>query len=206
MPAMPALDLFGDPLVSDDQPLCHPARPSGAAVRIPTREEYRAFNGLHCHRLWRGRDDAWRCPGCARSKFELMAWARRRSGNAVQYGPIGWVTGLHFHHDHSPLQRFPPAVVCCACNAVDGAMKRFLKLPASFSYAPAEIREFIRPRPHQGHVIDRQAALALWIPELKQRYHIIPLRMNANSINLFSIISYYIILYHSKTYGIRQGI
>ena len=136
--------------------------PMPAAVRIPTREEYRGFDGLHCFRLWRGQDDAWRCPACARSKFELMTWGRRRSGNAVQYGPTGWVAGLHEHHDHSPLQRFPPSVVCCACNAADGAMKRLLKLPAFFSYAPAEIREFIRPRPHQVHVIDRQTALNVW--------------------------------------------
>jgi hypothetical protein len=91
-----------------------------------------------------------------------MAWGRRKGGNAVQYGPIGWVTGLHAHHDHSRFERFPEAVVCCACNAVDGAMKRFWKLPAFFSFAPAEIRGFIRPRPHQGHVIHQHLALDIW--------------------------------------------
>src|SRR3954469_25066723 len=67
-----------------------------------------------------------------------------------------------FHADLHPAAAFPAAMVCCACNAVDGAMKRFLKLPAFFSYALAEIRELIRPRPHQGHVIDRQVALNVW--------------------------------------------
>ena len=58
------------------------ARLTRAPVRIPAPEEYRAFNGPHCHRLWRQHGEDWQCPGCGRTKFELMAWGERKRGNA----------------------------------------------------------------------------------------------------------------------------
>jgi hypothetical protein len=122
-------------------------------MKRPTDTEYAAYDGMHCHSLWRQLPEGWRCPVCGRSKRGILIWGVRKGSNAAKYGPIGWKAAVHKHHDHGPLNgcdfggdhgRFRAVVICGACNAADGNIKARLGLPASFSFSPAELRRIIR--------------------------------------------------------------
>ena len=136
------------------------------SIRIPTLKEYREHDGLHYRNLWLKIDDAWACPGCGRTKYQIMRWAKRFPNSPMAF--MGWVAALHRHHDHSVglyrnrPGRFSPTVICDQCNSADGAVKRRLKLPATFSFAPTEIRMFVRATPHSPHSIDFDVALAIY--------------------------------------------
>jgi hypothetical protein len=75
---------------------------------------------------------------------------------------------LHKHHDHSVelgsngQPRFPETVVCDQCNAADGAAKRKLKLPNTFSFSPMEIAAFVVATPHAKHTINYELARAIY--------------------------------------------
>jgi hypothetical protein len=136
--------------------------------RKPTDAEYAAYDGMHCHGLWRSTPEDWRCPGCGRSKRGILIWGVRKGGNAAKYGPIGWKTALHRHHDHGgggffggPGARFPALILCGACNAIDGNIKHRLGLPASFSFSPAEIRRFVLAADNAPHRIRWEVVDAL---------------------------------------------
>lgn len=130
-----------------------------SAIRIPTPEEFAAYDGAHCSVLWRGLAPDWRCPGCSRSKFEILCWTRRfkiaPEGTKVAY--MGWLANLDQHHDHSQDDRFSTSgrflqvPVCKHCNAADGTAKKRLKLPPRFSFAPWEIARFVQPQAHGPH-------------------------------------------------------
>lgn len=142
-------------------------------VRVPTAAEYAAYDGAHCRNLWRSLPDSWRCPGCGRSKFELLTWTRRTpSSLAADRMPYwGWLAILHRHHDHSlnvpwihppgARPRFAETVICGQCNGADGVAKRDLGLPAGWSFTPAEIGQFITPQPHGPHRLDLDIAAAI---------------------------------------------
>lgn len=135
-------------------------------VRIPTYDDYRTHDGLHYRNLWREIEDAWACPGCGRSKYQIMRWTKRFPRSPTAF--MGWVAALHRHHDHGVgidyrrPARFAQTVICDQCNAADGAAKRRLKLPSTFSFAPGEIARFVRATPHGKHVLDLQLALAIY--------------------------------------------
>ena len=63
---------------------------------------------------------------------------------------------------NSPYARFPETVLCEQCNAVDGQVKRTLKLPKEFSYSPDEIRAFVEPAPHGWHIINYLQAAQIY--------------------------------------------
>lgn len=135
-------------------------------IRVPTREEYLAYTGAHCHQLWASLGEEWRCPGCCRAKYEIMRWTTRyakcQDGSKTSYK--GWMAGLHKHHDHSQgywdsaQGRFPQMIVCDQCNAADGAAKRKLRLPKNFSFSPWEIRQFTTCTPHGKHKLNFEIA------------------------------------------------
>ena len=60
------------------------------------------------------------------------------------------------------VYEFGEIVICDQCNAADGVAKRRLQLPQDFSFAPCEIREFIKAAPHQRHIIDLARASSLY--------------------------------------------
>jgi hypothetical protein len=145
-------------------------------TRQPTDAEYAAYDGMHCNWLWRATPEDWVCPGCGRSKRQILVWGTRKGSNARVYGPVGWKTALHKHHDHGPrdgrdfngaLGRFPAEIICGARNAVDGNIKAILKLPVSFSFSPAEIRRLIRAANNAPHQI-MWAAVTDILRELQQ--------------------------------------
>ena len=126
-------------------------------IRVPTEEEYRLHNGLHYHQLWRLIGDNWLCPGCGRSRYQIMKWTKRAPHSPQAF--MGWVAAIHKHHDHSVgfseqgIPRFPETIICGQCNSSDGVVKRQLNLPSNFSFSPEEIRKFVRSAPHEKHKI-----------------------------------------------------
>ena len=139
-------------------------------VRVPTHQEHLNFDGAHCRKLYAGLRDDWTCPGCARTRFEILRWTLIFPKRPDKHE--GWAAGLHTHHDHSGDRprglfgfkgpRFAPVIICEQCNSADGTAKRILKLPKSFSFAPWEIRQFVRATAHGFHEIDRTIAMALY--------------------------------------------
>lgn len=116
--------------------------------RTPSDKEYRSYDGGHCKHLWHDLSEEWQCPGCNRSKREILRWRERNvNGNTFN----GWIAPLCKHHDHSSLDRFHETVICGDCNSVDGAIKRKLRLPESWSFSPNEIRQFITPIANAKH-------------------------------------------------------
>lgn len=138
--------------------------------RIPTWDEFLAFNGAHCKKIYRRLDVSWCCPACTRSKFELLRWTLLFPHTPAPYE--GWAMGLHTHHDHradpewtngmrklsSWPPRFPATVICEQCNAADATAKRKLKLPKNFSFSPIEIGSFVTAIPHGWHLLNYQQA------------------------------------------------
>ena len=62
---------------------------------------------------------------------------------------MGITVTLTGHHCHG-AGRFPKTLICGDCNSADGAAKRKLGLPATWSFTPAEISAFISVSPHSG--------------------------------------------------------
>jgi hypothetical protein len=80
---------------------------------------------------------------------------------------MGFTIGLHRHHDHGIEagyeKRFGIRIICCDCNAADGAVKRKFQLPKHWSFAPKEIAQFVQAKPHTGKtVIDYDKALSIF--------------------------------------------
>jgi rubredoxin len=143
--------------------------------RAPTPAEVAAFARGQRRERWRELPEDWTCPGCGRTKLEILRWGRRPGGR------WGWTAAVVPHHDHGapcgssraellawgpneghPAPRFPPTVICAACNAADGVAKRVLGLPARFSFAPQEIRQFVRATAHGALQVDLDAARRVW--------------------------------------------
>jgi hypothetical protein len=63
---------------------------------------------------------------------------------------------------HAGNGRFDTTLICGDCNSADGAAKRRLGLPPTFSFTPTEIRTFVVGKPHAGITIDYAAALSAY--------------------------------------------
>lgn len=140
-------------------------------LRVPTREEFEAFDGAHCKGIYRALPAGWRCPGCDRNTYEVLRWTLRFPKSPAPFE--GWAAGYHKHHDHAtdPFRygqtdqritpRFEACVLCEQCNSADGTAKRRLGLPKEFSFTPGEIRQFVKAVPHGFHEIDYDVAAAI---------------------------------------------
>jgi hypothetical protein len=125
--------------------------------RIPTQAEMLAFDGAHCHKLYTALCADWRCPGCGRSKYELIRWTMLFPHHPDKHP--GWAAGLHMHHDHGAApRRFDDTLMCEQCNSADKDAKRELGLPKEFSFSPQEIKRFVIGTPHGRHLLNYAAA------------------------------------------------
>jgi hypothetical protein len=132
----------------------------------------------------------WTCPGCGRSKAQIVAPGRN----------VNIVACIYRHHDHiedliatllntsrpetSHLReagkwnewleiiralerqfcRFEPVDICQACNNADAAAKSIVMAPKWFSFSPHGIRNIIHPaKPYAvRHEIDRRRLSIVW--------------------------------------------
>lgn len=135
--------------------------------RVPTAEEFSAYEGAHCFQLWKSLARDWTCPACRRTKYQIMRWTMRFPRTPKRFE--GWMAGLHQHHDHARswtgvgIARFEPIVICDQCNSADGTMKRHLGLPPNFSFTPTEIGQFIIATPHGPHKLDFVAGRRVYL-------------------------------------------
>jgi hypothetical protein len=134
-------------------------------LRVPTSQDFHAFDGAHCRNIYCALPENWQCPGCNRSKFEVLRWTMLFPKLPTRHE--GWAGGYHVHHDHGPEHlggppRFERTVICEQCNSADATAKRKLKLPDWFSFAPDEIGLFVLPIPHGFHKIDYDRAQELF--------------------------------------------
>jgi hypothetical protein len=127
---------------------------------IPTDVEYLAHTGGQTQRGWERLADGWRCPGCGRSKRELMVWGASKSGC------FGWKACVYTHYDHGThtalAPRFSNTVICGAGKSADAIAKNAVGAPTSFSFSPAEIRQFIIASPNAPHRFDFDAAKRIY--------------------------------------------
>lgn len=158
-----------------------PVNRRNAVLRTPTLAEFHAFDGAHCRTLYQSLPEDWRCPGCKRTRYQILRWTVRFRNLSSRLE--GWAGGYARHHDHSVddirygrtppdgrIARFAETIVCEQCNSADGTVKRKLGLPAHFSFAPVEIRQFVTPTPHGFHTIDYEIARMLYEQFLEMRY------------------------------------
>lgn len=74
---------------------------------------------------------------------------------------MGFTITLAKHHCHAGY-RFPTTLICGDCNSADGTAKRKLFLPASWSFSPRKIGQFVTTTPHTGKTVINYP-LAHWI-------------------------------------------
>lgn len=134
-------------------------------IKVPTLDVFLSYDGLHCHKLWAEVGEKFVCPSCGRTKFQLLRWTMRFPNKPEKF--MGWKAVLHRHHCHSAGRyaayvRFPTTVICDQCNSADGAAKKKLGLPSNFSFAPYEIAQFVKSKPHGKHEIDYQSAAQIY--------------------------------------------
>ncbi|MBB3917981.1 MULTISPECIES: hypothetical protein [Rhizobium] len=144
-----------------------------SVARRPTIEEFLAFDGAHCRNIYRALPDDWQCPGCLRTKYQVLRWTTLFPHIPSARRP-GWAGGYHTHHDHAGDRyrwmippswfspRFEPTVICEQCNSADASAKRKLNLPKDFSFTPFEIRQFVIAHAHGKHLIDYRVAQAIF--------------------------------------------
>lgn len=135
--------------------------------RIPTADDIAAFTGMHCARKYRDAvDSGWRCPCCGRTAQQLIRWTEIR-GPAwrAKFGDehgMGFSITMAEHHCHGD-GRFPDTLICGDCNSADGAAKRKLRLPESWSFSPQELAMFVNVTPYSGQTrIDYELALRIF--------------------------------------------
>lgn len=135
--------------------------------KFPTASDVEKFDGLHCQKLYRETvRTGWRCPSYRRSAVELIRWSEIRgpswrATHGDKFG-MGFTISFARHHCHGE-GRFPETLICGDCNSADGAAKRKLRLPKTWTYSPAELARFVMAVPHSGRVkIDYDVALAIY--------------------------------------------
>jgi len=135
--------------------------------RLPTAAELAAFTGMHCKNLYMPAvASGWACPSCRRSAEELVRWTEIkgpswRARYADEHG-MGFTVTMTNHNCHG-RGRFAETLICGDCNSADGAAKRKLKLPSSWSFSPEEIGQFVIVAAYSGATkIDYNRALALY--------------------------------------------
>lgn len=135
--------------------------------------------------MWAIAPPGWACPGCGRTKPELV---RLDKNNLL-------MCKLVEHHDHmdqtlldlfhelsssretvvaddvaeafakrlSPaVSAFDRVVVCQDCNNIDVTAKRAVDAPSAFSFSASEIRQFVDATPNRPHELDENAASQVW--------------------------------------------
>jgi hypothetical protein len=111
--------------------------------RVPSPTDIQKFDGLHCWKTYRwALANHWRCPSCERTAIELIRWSEIRGllwreRYADEHG-MGFTISMASHHCHGN-GRFQETLVCGDCNTADGAVKRKLRLPETWSFAPHEL-------------------------------------------------------------------
>lgn len=138
--------------------------------RVPTMDDYRNHEP-QSKWAWSSLSEAWTCPSCGRTKFELMRWKQTKRG-------WRWVAEIYQHHDHwSTPWRFDWTAVCCQCNSICSRVKEWWPglVDQQYTYTPAQMRVIIvGVEPHGGVHIDLGVALDVYLIEVGEVYALPP--------------------------------
>jgi hypothetical protein len=172
--------------LSDDEMRTHfpmmDGRWSAQTQDIITRHHAR---GLTLNANWALVRTWWACPSCLRNKQavarlsptgillacleahhdHLREWCGRAFRSRLGSPPAYPVEAFHVETAAKDLvERFERELICQDCNAADGQAKIQLKgeIDPDFSFAPHEIKQFVRIRTNAAHEIDFERALAIW--------------------------------------------
>lgn len=123
-------------------------------AKVPTHQDYEAYDGAHTDALWREVGDAWCCPICARSRFQILTWTHRQTG-------WDWLAPLCTQRDDYETPRFDAAIICQHCNRAGYNAQTRLGLDRKFRFSPDELRSFVSAQPHERATFDLERARAV---------------------------------------------
>lgn len=134
---------------------------------------------------WIGSSQAWVCPCCSRSKFQISRIGRKNQILAklvIHHDHMGEALKAAFHLSFEEagtdieqidgqrlIERIGKAfaayeevLVCEDCNNADTEAKKLVAAPPHFSFSIGQIRRFICNGDHHPHKIDALAAHQAW--------------------------------------------
>lgn len=121
------------------------------SAEVPSQEEFAAFMPTSGGRVWNSLESGWQCPGCGRTKFELLRYLEGK----------GWFAQIVTHKGKG-ARRGLKAKICGDCANVQGDVKTAIPgLAGEWSFTPDEIRSIIFPTAHRKHKIDLERAKVL---------------------------------------------
>ncbi|VWB34716.1 hypothetical protein BLA23254_01516 [Burkholderia lata] len=142
--------------------------------------------GIHVNRWWVMTSPDWLCPACGRTKPKIVRLDQH-------HFLMGQLHEHHDHmrdlvrktflaeavkrqvvvaddlaekfaiRTAFGLSAYDNTVICSDCNYADAHAKRMAGTHQDFSFSPAEIRQFVEPRPNVGpHLINATIARKIW--------------------------------------------
>jgi hypothetical protein len=60
------------------------------------------------------------------------------------------------------ISAYDPTLICADCNSLDAAAKKVTGADPRFSFSPADIGVFVRPKPNEKHEFDSDSARRVW--------------------------------------------
>src|SRR3954465_3037499 len=141
-------------------------------------------SGFALNRWWVITSPDWTCSVCRRPKGEIARLNRRDAMmgelhahhdhmreyvdrrfheiSAERGEIVADVRATEFIKRAVPFAcAFDETIICSDCNAADGRAKRLVGAHPDFSFAPAEIAQFVIVEPNREHAIDASRARAL---------------------------------------------
>jgi len=85
-------------------------------------------------------------PNAAMRELNGSAWIK-----CIPHG-----LGVHLNRIETFIIGFSAVTICEDCNNAEGSAKRIVGAHRYFSFAPFEIRSFLKIKPHSKHEIDSQ--------------------------------------------------
>ncbi|WP_426336989.1 hypothetical protein ACN9MY_06180 [Pseudoduganella sp. R-31] len=130
---------------------------SNERVKIPTPGQIEHVAKVTSHKRWNSVADDWRCPGCGRSKSQIV----RPTKQSTWALPIA----SKYYRDTSDKQGYSTQAACDDCgnaaiNIVKEAVVVAKVVVETYSRLVGldEIAEFVIPKPHSGHRFDNDQA------------------------------------------------
>ena len=139
---------------------------SGVRQRIivPTLADIAAHDGGRYPKLWAKLDEAWRCPGCSRTRNALVRRAQKPgrdwSGGVQEHREyLGWSDGRPDPTRELPVARHVDLIICEDCATLGPRLKqRHVELSNDgFCLQLEDIRAVVTAQDHRRNQVDWEA-------------------------------------------------
>ncbi|MBJ2135808.1 hypothetical protein JEU11_05010 [Paraglaciecola chathamensis] len=141
--------------------------------------------GAHLNKWWVRTPMDWECPSCKRKKTQIAKLDSRGYASCQlheHHDHMKDIVRRLFEEISSSREQvvatelaerfavrtsfaisaYDNTVICADCNKADGLAKLKIKTHQDFSFSPAEIGRFVKPRNNQEHEIDAEIATNIW--------------------------------------------